>query len=51
VGMSVGVALCPKDGTDGATLVDRADRALLLAKRTGKGRIRAYSPALAAGSQ
>jgi diguanylate cyclase (GGDEF)-like protein len=51
VGMSVGVALCPKDGTDGATLVDRADRALLLSKRTGKGRIRAYSPALAAGSQ
>jgi diguanylate cyclase (GGDEF)-like protein len=39
VTISGGFALLPQDGTDGATLVRRADEALYEAKRTGRDRI------------
>lgn len=37
VGLSVGIALCPGDGQDGAHLLREADAALYRAKRAGKG--------------
>jgi diguanylate cyclase (GGDEF)-like protein len=41
--VSVGVACLPGDGLDEARLVDRADRALYLAKGLGKNRVKTYS--------
>lgn len=43
VGTTVGVALAPDDGDDSAALLERADRALLRAKREGKGHVRLAS--------
>lgn len=40
IGMSVGVALCPRDGFDATALLTAADQALLQAKRDGKGQVR-----------
>lgn len=40
VGKSVGLALCPRDGNDPTTLLTKADQALLVAKRSGKGQVR-----------
>lgn len=45
---SVGVAVFPRDGTDAATLLQRADLAMYAAKRTGKNAFRRYVPELAA---
>ncbi len=36
VGASVGMALCPAQGTDAATLLRRADEAMYVAKRAGR---------------
>ena len=42
----MGVATFPDDGTDSATLIDAADRALYEAKASGRNAVRA-SPATA----
>jgi predicted signal transduction protein with EAL and GGDEF domain len=40
IGTSVGIAIYPDDGTDAATLLQRADVALYAAKDAGKGTFR-----------
>ncbi|MFM2342702.1 MAG: hypothetical protein RLZZ592_2355 [Pseudomonadota bacterium] len=40
VGLSVGIALCPRHGCEGAPLMRQADEALYCAKRAGKGCLR-----------
>jgi predicted signal transduction protein with EAL and GGDEF domain len=43
VGVSVGVAIYPHDGTDAATLLSNADAALYRAKAEGRGTIRFFA--------
>lgn len=43
VGASVGIATSPRDGTDGETLLSRADIALYAAKAAGRGSVRCFS--------
>lgn len=43
---SVGLALCPSDGDDPETLLERADRALYAAKHGGRGGFRRYHAGL-----
>ncbi|MBI5490556.1 MAG: diguanylate cyclase [Deltaproteobacteria bacterium] len=38
LGTSVGIALCPIDGSEAAALIQRADEAMYRAKKRGKGR-------------
>nr|WP_297459931.1 GGDEF domain-containing protein [uncultured Halomonas sp.] len=40
---SLGIAIHPEDGTDTATLIDRADSAMYRAKKRGGGRFEFYS--------
>ena len=47
VGASVGIACWPGDGEDPQALLRAADRAMYAAKRAGRGRSRAASPAVA----
>ena len=42
VGVSIGIAVAPKDGTDPDTLMKNADMALYSAKRGGRGRYRVF---------
>lgn len=42
VGASIGVALCPADGTDGDTLLHAADMAMYSAKQAGRGTVRFF---------
>ncbi|MBB4381650.1 bifunctional diguanylate cyclase/phosphodiesterase [Bradyrhizobium sp. SBR1B] len=42
VGLSVGIAFCPDDGVNAATLLANADSALYRAKRKGRGRVRFF---------
>jgi diguanylate cyclase (GGDEF)-like protein len=44
VSVSGGVAECPEDGSDAATLVRAADEALYRAKEEGRNRVLAYAP-------
>ena len=48
---SIGVAAFPDDGTDRATLIERADLALYHAKHTGRNRVVTWAEALAAKSK
>jgi diguanylate cyclase (GGDEF)-like protein len=44
IGLSIGVAVYPDDGTDMATLLGNADAALYRAKADGRGTIRFFEP-------
>jgi diguanylate cyclase (GGDEF)-like protein/PAS domain S-box-containing protein len=44
IGLSVGVAIYPTDGTDATTLLANADAALYRAKAEGRGAIRFFQP-------
>jgi diguanylate cyclase (GGDEF)-like protein len=44
VAASIGIALCPDDGDDHESLLRAADTALTLAKQTGRGAYRFYTP-------
>ncbi|HVY16035.1 MAG TPA: EAL domain-containing protein [Rhodopila sp.] len=44
IGGSVGIALYPRDGTDGGELLRNADMALYQAKRDGRGTFRFFDP-------
>ena len=48
VGVSVGIAVAPRDGLDTASLMNRADLALYSAKRSGRGTYRFYRPEMEA---
>ena len=47
IGLSVGIASCPADGTDPATLLANADVALYRAKAEGRHAIRFFEPDMA----
>ena len=47
IGLSVGIASCPADGTDPATLLANADVALYRAKAEGRDAIRFFEPDMA----
>ncbi len=49
-GASVGVALYPGDGEDGATLLRHADTAMYAAKREGRGNFQFFSPSMNAAA-
>jgi len=49
ISASIGIAIFPKDGLDGAPLLARADAAMYEAKRNGKGGYRFFAPQLAKG--
>jgi two-component system CheB/CheR fusion protein len=42
-GVSIGIAMYPEDGADGATLMQHADAAMYRAKQAGKGRYEFFS--------
>ncbi|CAN7670660.1 EAL domain-containing protein [Pseudoduganella sp. LjRoot289] len=49
-GASVGVAMFPSDGDDGATLLRHADTAMYAAKSHGRGNFQFFSPAMNAAT-
>ena len=48
IGLSIGIATCPADGSDPTTLLANADVALYRAKAEGRGSIRFFEPEMAA---
>ena len=46
VGLTIGVAVFPQDGADGATLIANAEAALFRAKSEARGSIRFFEPAM-----
>ncbi len=46
IGVSIGVAVSPKDGNDSATLLKHADLALYRAKAEGRGAVRFFQPSM-----
>src|SRR5665213_1522104 len=46
VGLTIGIAIFPQDGADGATLTSNADAALSRAKSEARGSIRFFEPAM-----
>lgn len=48
VGASIGIAQCPRDGTDPNTLLQLADIAMYAAKRGGRGKFRLFDESLGA---
>jgi diguanylate cyclase (GGDEF)-like protein len=48
MGASIGVAICPRDGTDLTSLMKAADIAMYCAKSSGRSQARLYHPSLAA---
>ena len=46
LGASVGVSLAPADGSEGWTLVKKADKAMYAAKRAGKNGVQRYTPSM-----
>jgi diguanylate cyclase (GGDEF)-like protein len=48
IGLSIGIAVCPADGSDPATLLANADLALYRAKAEGRSAICSFEPAMAA---
>lgn len=51
IGVSIGIALAPRDGEDAVTLVKRADLALYNAKASGRGRHSFFDPAMDEAAQ
>jgi diguanylate cyclase (GGDEF)-like protein len=51
ISVSGGVAECPVDGSDAATLVRAADEALYQAKRSGRNRVLAHEPTYLGGDE
>jgi diguanylate cyclase (GGDEF)-like protein/PAS domain S-box-containing protein len=49
-GASVGVAMFPSDGSDGATLLRHADTAMYAAKSQGRGNFQFFAPAMNAAT-
>lgn len=46
IGVSIGISLCPNDGTDMTSLLRKADTAMYYAKEQGKNHHRIYQPEL-----
>ena len=46
IGASVGIAICPADGTDGEALLRAADIAMYRAKRDGRGKARFFEQSM-----
>jgi diguanylate cyclase (GGDEF)-like protein len=51
IGVSVGIALAPRDGTSSHTLLRSADVALYTAKAMGRGRYAVFSPGMTMGAE
>ena len=49
IGVSVGIALAPRDGTSSHSLLRSADVALYTAKAMGRGRYAVFNPAMTMG--